>query len=128
MNNLIFSYGFDCLLFAQRAARAVPKKSSGSVDMTSVMMIIIGVALVAVIATVAYYVISNLRKNIKESEEPPSLSDHLTTFQEARVEGSMTTQEYNKVKTLLSNKIVREVRQAGAPKEPDDDGPKFIPK
>ena len=128
MKVFLFSYGFDCLLFAQRASRAAPKKSSGSVDMASVTMIIIGVALVAVIATVAYYVISNLRKNIKESEEPPSLSDHLTTFQEARVEGSMTLQEYNKVKAHLSNKIVREVRQAGAPKESDDDDPKFIPK
>ena len=96
--------------------------------MASVTMIIIGVALVAAIATVAYYVISNLRKNIKESEEPPSLSDHLTTFQEARAEGSMTMQEYSKVKAHLSNKIVREVRQAGVPKESDDDNPKFIPK
>lgn len=128
MLNLIFYYGCDCLLFAQRSGRGVPKKTGMSLDMNSVMMIIIGAAIIAVIATIAWYVISNLRKNIKETDQPPSMSDHLTTFQEAKADGSMTAQEYNKVRSHLSKKIIREVKQTDTPNESDDDIPKFIAK
>lgn len=124
MRDLIFSYGCECLLFMQRGVRGTPKK----LDMNSVMMIIIGAAVIAILAALAWYVISNLRKNIKESDQPPSLSDHLTAFDEARTDGTMTAREYNQVKAHLSKKIIKEVRQTETQKETDDDVPKFIAK
>ena len=128
MSDLFFSLLHHGLIFAQRGARGVPKKSAATIDMSSVVMIILGVAAIAAIVTVAYYVISNLRKGIKESEEPPSMSDHLTTFQEAKDEGNMTPMEYNKVRDHLSKKIVREVKRIDVQEEPEDDSPKFIAK
>ena len=128
MFDLFLYSGYDFLIFAQRATRGVPKKSDNSLDMNSVIMIIVGVAVVAVLATIAYYVISSLRKNIKEPDESPSLTEHLSTFQEAKAEGTMTAQEYNQVRTHLSKKIIRQVKENDVPNEPDDDTPTFIAK
>ena len=111
-------------LFAQRSS---PKKSSGALDMNSVTMLILGAAIVAAIAVIAYYIASNLRKGAVEKEKPTSLADHLATFREAKDEGSMTTQEFTAVKNHLSHKIMNEVKQENTRNEPDDDSPKFIP-
>ena len=125
----LFSYcGYDVLIFAQRAVRGAPKKTDNTLDMNSVVMIIIGAAVIAVLATIAYYVVSNLRKNIKESDQPPSLSDHLTMFQDAKAEGNITDQEYNQVRAHLSKKIIRQVKENIVLDEPDDDTPTFIAK
>ena len=128
MRDLIFFYACGWLLFAQRNATP-PRKTNASLDMYAVTMIIIGTAVLAVLGVIAYYVISNLRKNIKESEQPPSMSDHLATFQEARADGNMTAQEYDRVKAHLSKKILREVRQSNTQNkpgdEPDNDSPIF---
>ena len=108
----------------QQNAQVATKK----LNMNTVIMIIIGTAIVAIVAAIAWYIIANLRKNIKESDSPPSLSDHLTTFRDARADGSMTEQEFNRVKAHLSKKMTREVRRTDSQDETGDDVPKFIAK
>ena len=98
----------DFSLLAQRSA---PKKPSGALDMKSVTMLILGVAIVAVFAVIAYYVGSYLRKGAVEKDKPPSLTEHLAAFREAQDDGSMTALEFAAVKKHLSLKIMDEVKQ-----------------
>jgi len=113
--------------FALFAQRPVPKKTGGAFDMNTVLMLILGVGIVAILSVIAYYVGSHLRKGALKREKPPTMSDHLKAFQEATDEGNMTTQEYAIVKKHLAQKIMDEVRQENSQNEPDDDSPKFIP-
>ena len=115
----------DFCLFAQRS---VPKKSSGTIDMYSVIMIILGVAVIAVVVAVAYYIGSHLRKSALERDKPPKMSDYLVTFREATDEGKMTAVEFAAVKKHLAGKIMDEVKQDNSRNEPNDDSPLFIPK
>ncbi|MCL2624782.1 MAG: hypothetical protein FWD31_14055 [Planctomycetaceae bacterium] len=112
-------------LFAQRP---VPKKPSGALDMNSVTMLILGAAIVAVVAVIAYYVGLHLRKGAVENDKPPTMSDHLKAFRAAADEGNMTDMEFAAVRTHLSTKIMDEVKQDNTRNEPDDDTPKFIPR
>ena len=116
----------DFWLFAQRSA---PKKPGGAFDMNSVTMMILGAAIIATVAVIAYYIASNLRKGAVEKEKPPSLSDHLAAFREAADEGAMTAVEFAAVKNHLARKIMDEVKQESTPNEQDDDDrfPVFIP-
>ena len=111
-------------LFAQRAA---PKKPSGGLDMNTVIMLVLGAGIIAILTVVAYYVGSHLRKGAVEKEKPPSLSDHLATFREAKDEGNMTAVEFATVQKHLAQKIMDEVKQENPRKEPDNDLPEFIP-
>ena len=95
--------------------------------MNSVTMLILGAAIVAVLAVSAYYVVSKLRKGAVERGKPPSLTDHLSAFREANDEGNMTDIEFAAVNKHLSQKIMDEVRQDNTPNGADDDSPKFIP-
>jgi len=106
MDTALFSLTRFCL-FAQRAA---PKKPGGAFDMNTVIMLILGAGIIAILSVIAYYVGSRLRKGALEREKPPSLSDHLKTFQEAAEEGNMSAQEYAVVKKHLSQKIMDEVQ------------------
>ena len=118
-------FGNFCL-FAQRTAS---KKPGGSLDLHSVTMLILGAAIVAVVAVIAYYIASKLRKGAIEKEKPPTMAEHLATFREAADEGSMTPTEFAAVQKHLAPKIMNEVRQEKPRNEPDDDiSPIFIPK
>ncbi len=124
-DNLVLTF-YDFCLFAQRAA---PKKSGRSLDMNSVIMIILGAAIITAIAVVAYYIGSHLRRGAFEKEKPPTTSDDLAAFRDATDEGSMTTREFDRVKRHLSRKILHEVKDRDAsPDEPEDNTPKFFPK
>jgi flagellar basal body-associated protein FliL len=109
------------ILFAQRTVPV--KKAAGGVDFWTVVALIIGFTVVIAVGFIAYYVVSKLKHAAKEAEQPPSLSEHLTKFEEARNEGSMTPQEYAAVKAHLSQEIMREFKQNDS-----DNTPIFRPK
>ena len=124
MDTALFSLT-SIVLFAQRAA--MYKKPRGAFDMNTVITLVIGAGIIAVVSVIAYYVGSRLRKGALEREKPPTASDHLKTFQEATDEGNMSIAEYAIVKKHLSQKIMDEVKQENSQKIPDDDLPKFLP-
>ena len=107
MDTVFFILTHFCL-FAQRSSQY--KKTRGDFDMNSIVLLILGVGVVAILSVIAYYVGSHLRKGAVEKDKPPSMSDHLKTFQEAAEEGNMTTKEYAIVKKYLAQKIMDEVK------------------
>ena len=104
------------VLFAQRTS---PKKPGGAFDMNTVIMLILGAGIIAILSVIAYYVGSRLRKGALEREQPPPLSDHLKTFQEATEEGNMSAKEYALVKRHLAQKIMDEVKSDVGLQTPD---------
>jgi len=118
---------FTLTHFALFAQRPVPKKTGGAFDMNTVLMLILGAGVIAILSVIAYYIASRLRKGALEREKPPSMSDHLKAFQDATEEGNMSVKEYAVVKKYLARKIMDEVKQDNTHQEPDDDLPKFIP-
>jgi hypothetical protein len=125
MFDTVFTLFQNFCLFAQRSA---PKKLGGAIDMNSVTMIILGAAIVAAVAVIAYYIGSNLRKTALDKEKPLSLSDHLAAFREASDDGSMTAAEFAAIKKHLAQKIMDEVKQDDSPNDLDNNLPKFIPR
>ena len=123
MFDMDFTLFQDFCLFAQRVAT---KKSGGALDMNSVTMIILGAAVVAVVAVIAYYIGSNLRKSALNREKTSSMSDHLAAFREATDEGSMTAAEFAAIKKHLAQKIMDEVKHDDSPNDPDNNSPVFI--
>ncbi|MDR1385483.1 MAG: hypothetical protein LBJ67_16790 [Planctomycetaceae bacterium] len=116
---------YYAILFAQRTVAA--KKTTNSLDFGTVVALIIGFTVVIAVGFVAYYVISKIRKSAIDEEQPPTLSEHLSKFQEACDDGNMTTGEYATVKAHLSQEIMREVKQADTPAN-NNDRPVFHPK
>ena len=119
-----YPFAANFFLFAQRSP---PKQAKGILEINTVIMIIIGAAIVAIIAVVGWYVGSMLRKSAVTGEKQPTLAEHLKTFREAADEGNMTDMEFAVVKKHLSKIIMDEVKQQPIQNEPQDDSPKFIP-
>ena len=87
--------------------------------MNTVVMLVLGAGIIAILSVIAYYVGSRLRKGALEQEKPPTLSDHLKTFQEAAEEGNMSAKEYAIVKKHLAQKIMDEVKSDVGLQTPD---------
>ncbi|MDR1494278.1 MAG: hypothetical protein LBT05_16405 [Planctomycetaceae bacterium] len=122
---LLFSESYYyAILLAQRTGTV--KKTTSTLDFGTVVALIIGFTIVIAVGFVAYYAISKIRKSAVDEEQPPTLSEHLSKFQEARDDGSMTAGEYAAVKSHLSREIMRETKQSRISAN-NDDPPIFHP-
>ncbi len=72
----------------------------------SVIQLMIGVAILAVLIAVAAYVLTKLRARPLQQER--TAHEQLAYFRELQSQGKLSTEEYRKIKERLSAQIVEE--------------------
>ena len=75
---------------------------------------VLGIAILAILCTIAYYIVRICRDRI--DEDIPDPHDHLDNFQEIHSKGDISDEEFRTIETVLEEQL--QDQQETAPDEP----------